>query len=86
MEFKHGQNRRDRDEDRGEGIVHAEARPSAESEDGRLERGRRAQVPFGVEPLRVIVLLLVHVHRPDVRKDDGAPRDVVAFCVIISDG
>ena len=80
-EVKHGQNRRDRDEDRGDGIVHAEARPSAESEHGRLERGRRAQVPFGVEPFRVVVLLLVHVHRPDVRKDDGSLREVVALVI-----
>jgi hypothetical protein len=74
---EHGQHRRDGNEDGRGGIVHAEARATAKAEHGRLERGRRAQVPPGVESLRMIVLLLVHVHRPDVRQDDGALRDVM---------
>lgn len=75
---KHGQNRRDRDEDGRGGIMNTEARAPPESEHGRLERRRGAQIPLGAEALRVVVLLLVHVHRPNVRQNDRALRDVIA--------
>ena len=75
---KHGQNRRDRDEDGRGRIMHAQTRPSSEPEHGRLERRRRAQIPLRIEPLRMRVLFLVHVHRPDVRKDDGPLWDTIA--------
>ena len=78
VEVKHGQNGRDRDEDRRGGIVHPETGAPPESEHGRLERRLGPQIPLWLEPLWVLVLLLVHVHRPDVRKDDGTLWDVVA--------
>ena len=59
-----------------------QARASAKPEDWGLEGRCGTQVPLGVETLRVLVLFLVHVHRPDVRHDDGTLGDAITFCVV----
>ena len=56
-----------------------QARAPAKPEDGGLERRRGTQVPLRAETFRVLVPFLVHVHRPDIRKNDGPFRDAVTF-------